>query len=281
MQQLEFAYQVSERKACDTLGFTRSSHRYKSIADRQDFLRMRLKDLASARVNYGYLRLHILLQREGWRVNHKRVYRLYTEEGLTMRRRRPKRRFVCSVTRKDKPNIGSANECWSMDFVSDQLSTGHWIRVLTIVDNFTRESLSLHAGQSIKGYDVVGVLDELIRSRGKPSRIQVDNGSEFTSKAVDQWAYFNKVKLDFSRPGKPTDNAFIESYNGKFRSECLNQNWFLSLADACDKIELWRQDYNSNRPHSSLDNLTPLEFAKSCIPSASPTARLQEYNKAI
>jgi len=281
VQQLESAYQVSERKACSVLRFTRSSHRYKSVADRQEFLRMRLKDLAAARAGYGYLRLHILLEREGWQVNHKRVYRLYTEEGLTMHRKRPKHRFVCSVMRRDKPNIYAANECWSMDFMSDQLSTGHWIRVLTIVDNFTRESLALHVGQSIKGYDVVGVLDKLISSRGKPGRIQVDNGSEFTSKAMDQWAYFNKVKLDFSRPGKPTDNAFIESFNGKFRSECLNQNWFLSLADARDKIEFWRQDYNNNRPHSSLGNLTPREFAKYCIPSASPTARLQEYNKAV
>lgn len=195
--------------------------------------------------------------------------------------RRPKRRFVCSVTRRDKPNIFSANDCWSMDFMSDQLSTGHWIRVLTIVDNFTRESLALHVGQSIKGYDVVWVLDELIKNRGKPGRIQVDNGSEFTSKAMDQWAYFNKVKLDFSRPGKPTDNAFIESFNGKFRCECLNQNWFLSLADARDKIEQWRQDYNGSRPHSSIGNLTPEEFAASCIPSASPTAQPQEYNRAI
>jgi putative transposase len=168
-----------------------------------------------------------------------------------------------------------------MDFMSDQLASGHWIRVLTIVDNFTRESLVLHAGQSITGHRVVEVLDKLITGRGKPKRIQVDNGSEFTCRAMDQWAYFNQVKLDFSRRGKPTDNAFIESFNGKFRTECLNQNWFLSLADARDKIEQWRQDYNHNRPHSSIGNLTPEEFAESCIPSASPTAQPQEYNRAI
>jgi putative transposase len=281
VQQLELAYQVSERRACNILRFTRSSHRYKSTADRQEFLRIRLKDLASVRVNYGYRRLHIMLQREGWRVNHKRIYRLYTEEGLTMRRKRPKRRFVSCITRKDKLNIGSANECWSMDFMSDQLSTGQWIRILTIVDVFTRESLVLHVGQNLTGHKVVEILDKLIGRRGKPKRIQVDNGSEFTSKSMDQWAYFNKVELDFSRPGKPTDNAFIESFNGKFRAECLNQSWFLSLSDACDKIELWRQDYNHSRPHSSLGNLTPMEFAKNCIPFASPTASLQEYNKVI
>ena len=140
------------------------------------------------------------------------------------------------------------NECWSMDFVADQLVDGRRLRVLTIVDNFTRESLGLYAAQNIKGDDVVDVLDGIVAHRGKPARIQVDNGSEFTSRSMDLWAYLNKVKLDFSRPGKPTDNAFIESFNGKFRAECLNENWFLSLADARDKIEQWRDDYNCHRP---------------------------------
>lgn len=278
---LQKAYKASERRACKTLGFSRSSRRYQSVADRQEFLRIRLKDLAAARVNYGYRRLHILLQREGWQINHKRVYRLYLQEDLTMRTKRPKRRFVSTARRCERPAIHSANVCWSMDFVSDQLADGHWIRVLTIVDNFTRESLGLHVGQSITGHHVAEVLDKLVTHRGKPQRIQVDNGSEFTSKAMDQWAYFNQVKLDFSRRGKPTDNAFIESFNGKFRAECLNQNWFLSQADACDKIEQWRQDYNQNRPHSSLGNLTPEKFAEGCIPSASPTAQPQEYSRFI
>jgi putative transposase len=278
---LQISYQVSERKACNALGFARSSHRYQSVADRQEFLRIRLRDLAAVRVNYGYRRLHVLLDREGWQVNHKRVYRLYTEEGLTMHRKRPKRRFVSCTVRKEKQSAQLANECWSMDFMADQLVDGRRFRVLTIVDNFTRESLALHAAQSIKGDDVVGVLDEVIARRGKPKRIHVDNGSEFTSRSMDLWAYLNKVKFDFSRPGKPTDNAFIESFNGKFRAECLNENWFLSLADAHDKIQQWRQDYNCHRPHSSLGNLTPVEFAESCIPSASPTAQLQEYSKVI
>jgi putative transposase len=258
---IQVSYQVSQRKACCALGFSRSSHRYKSIADRQDFLRIRLRDLAAVRVNYGYRRLHILLAREGWQINHKRVYRLYTEEGLTMRRKRPKRRFVSSTVRQTRPAVESVNECWSMDFVADQLVDGRRIRVLTIVDNFTRESLDLYAAQNIKGDDVVDVLDGIVAHRGKPSRIQVDNGSEFTSRSMDLWAYLNKVKLDFSRPSKPTDNAFIESFNGKFRAECLNENWFLSLADARDKIEQWRGDYNGHRPHSSLGGLTPVEFA--------------------
>ena len=278
---LQVSYQISERKACHALGFARSSHRYKSTVDRQDFLRIRLRYLAAVRVNYGYRRLHILLGREGWRINHKRVYRLYTEEGLTMRRKRPKRRFVSSTIRKEKPAVQSVNECWSMDFVADQLVDGRRIRILTIVDNFTRENLGLYAAQNIKGQDVVDVLDGIVAHRGKPARIQVDNGSEFTSRSMDLWAYLNKVKLDFSRPGKPTDNPFIESFNGKLRAECLNENWFLSLADARDKIEQWQDDYNRHRPHSSLGDLTPVEFAESCIASGQPTADLQQYSKAI
>ena len=257
-EKLQIVYQVSERRACHALGFPRSSHRYKSIADRQDFLRIRLRDLATARVNYGYRRLHILLAREGWQVNHKRVYRLYSEECLTMRRKRPKRRFVSSTVRQTRPSIESANACWSMDFVDDQLVDGRRIRVLTIVDNFTRESLGLYTAQNIKGDDVVDVLEEIVSHRGKPGRIQVDNGSEFTSRSMDLWAYLNKIKLDFSRP------------------ECLNENWFLSLADARDKIERWRVDYNRHRPHSSLGDLTPAEFAESSLASGQPTADLQQ-----
>ena len=158
---------------------------------------------------------------------------------------------------------------------------GRQIRELTIVDSFTRESLGCYAGQTIKGQDVVDVLDRIVLHRGKPSRIQVDNGTEFTSRSMDLWAYLNKVKLDFSRPGKPTDNALIESFNGKFRAECLNENWFLSLADARDKIDRWRDDYNRHRPHSSLGDLTPVEFAKSCIASGQPTADLQPYSKTM
>jgi len=149
-----------------------------------------------------------------------------------------------------------------MDFVSDQLYSGRAIRVLTIVDNFSRESLALKAGLSIKGEDVVAVLNTLIRGRGVPRSIRVDNGTEFTSVVMDQWAYLNEVTLDFSRPGKPTDNAMIESFNSRLRQECLNENWFLSVADAQEKLESWRRDYNAKRPHSSLGNLTPEEYAQ-------------------
>lgn len=263
------------------MGFARSSHRDKSVADRQEFLRRRLKDLTAVRASYGYRRLCVLLQREGWEIKHKRIYRLYTQEGLTMRTKHPKRRLVSPSARQERPAVHAANECWSMDVVSDQMADGRWIRVLTIVDNSTRESLVLHASQSITGHQVAEVLDRLTTARGKPQRTQVDNGSEFTSRAMDQWAYFKQVKLDFSRRGKPTDNAFIESFNGKFRIECLNQNWFLSLADARDKIKQWRHDCNSSRPHSSLNNLTREEFAERCIPSASPKAQSSEYNNAF
>jgi putative transposase len=222
---------------------------------------MRLRDLAGARPSYGYRRLGLLVRREGWAVNHKLVYRLYREEGLALRRRRPRRR-VSAARREALPKPQRTNESWSMDFMADQLYSGRGLRILTIVDNFSRESLALKVGLSIKGDDVVEVLDSLIRDRGAPRSIRVDNGTEFTSVVMDQWAYWHGVVLDFTRPGKPTDNAFIEAFNSRLRQECLNENWFLSLADAQEKVEAWRRDYNGDRPHSSLGNLTPEEFAQ-------------------
>jgi putative transposase len=258
---MKHSYQISERRACLNLVYARSVIRYKSVADPQIALRMRLRELAAARVGYGYRRLHILLWREGWRVNHKRVYRLYREEGLSMRSKSPRRRRAC-IKRKLRPVAYEKNECWSMDFMSDQLFDGHRIRLLTLVDNHTRESLAIHVGQRIRGCEVVQVLERVAKEHGKPQTIQVDNGPEFVSKDVDLWAYWNHVKLDFSRPGKPSDNAYIESFNARFRLECLNEHWFLSLEDAKEKVEEWRQDYNLNRPHSSLGNISPAEFAE-------------------
>jgi len=271
---LEVGYEVSERRACEDLTISRSCHRYQSTADRQEDLRIRLRDLAASRVSYGYRRLHILLLREGWEVNHKRVYRLYKEEGLSLRRKTPKRR-VSAVKRVARPMPDDSNESWSMDFVSDQLYTGQQIRVLTIVDNYSRESLALKVGRSLRGEDVVTVLNALIRERGRPKKLWCDNGSEFTSRVLDQWAYFNKVQLDYSRPGKPTDNAVIESFNGRFRQECLNENWFLSVADAQEKIEQWRCDYNHVRSHSSLGNRTPNEYVTDPAPEAFAPLRPQ------
>ena len=258
---LESNYAVSERRACSVLRFSRSSHRYQSVAEEQAVLRSRIKDIAAKRVAYGYRRIHLILLREGWSINHKRVYRIYTQEGLTMRTKSPKRRVSCK-RRLERTKATKPNASWSMDFMADQLFNGSRFRLLTIVDNFTRESLAIEVGQGFTGEDVTAVLDQVVAERGLPGEIRVDNGTEFTSKVMDLWAYANEVKLDFSRPGKPTDNAFIESFNSLVRKECLNQHWFLSLEDAMKKIDAWRIDYNEVRPHGSIGNLTPLEFAR-------------------
>ena len=202
----------------------------------------------------------VLLRREGWPDNHKRIYRIYKEEGLNLRSKRPKRSRSAIHRQPSDGNSSSLHECWSMDFVADQLFDGRKFRALTIVDNFSRKCMAIHPQQFIKGDDVVDVLSQLNKQQGaKPKRIQVDNGSEFISKALDKWAYDNQVTLDFSRPGTPTDNPFIESFNGSYRDECLNTNWFLSLNDAKEKIEDWRKEYNQFRPHSSLKDQTPHE----------------------
>ena len=214
-----------------------------------------------SRPHYGYQRLYVLLRRERWLVIHKLVYRLYCEEGLGIQRKRPRRGKSCQVRQARSPSVGP-NESWSMDFLSDQLCSGKRYRVLTLVDDFSRESLAIRAGQRLTGDDVIQTVDVVVRSRGaKPASIRVDNGPEFISKSLDLWAYWNGVKLDFSRPGKPTDNAFIESFNGKFRAECLNEHWFMSLDEAQRVFDLWREDYNRHRPHSSLGNRSPIEFA--------------------
>jgi putative transposase len=252
-------FRVSERRSCRLIHISTSVYRYQATRDGQVSLRMRIKEIASVRVRYGYKRIHVLLRREGWEVNHKRVYRIYCEEGLNLRAKRPKRR-VSAAHRVKSPPATCLNESWSMDFVTDSLFNGRRFRCLTVVDNFSRECLAIEVGQRIRGEDVVRVMDQLMTTRGVPRRIHVDNGPEFISKDLDRWAYENNVTLDFSRPGKPVDNAYIESFNGSFRDECLNVNWFLSLEDAREKIESWRRDYNEWRPHSSLDNLTPRQY---------------------
>lgn len=261
---MQGAFEVSARRACGVLQFSRSSHYYRSIADRWDELRIRIRDIAYSRVHYGYRRIHTQLLREGWRVGHRLVYRLYTEEGLTFRRRRP-RRHVSGKRRKERPIPSGPDQVWAMDFMSDRLFDGRQFRVLTLIDTYSRECLVLKAGQSIRGPDVAEVLDGLLRRRKAPRMISVDNGSEFTSRILDQWSYLQKVKLDFSRPGRPTDNPMIEAFNSRFRQECLNEHWFLSLQDAVDTIERWRIEYNTRRPHSSLGNLTPVEFRETSV----------------
>jgi putative transposase len=205
------------------LRFGRTSHRYQRKRDEQADLRMRIKEIAAVRVRYGYKRIYVLLRREGWAINHKRVYRIYCEEGLNLRAKK-KRKRPGAALRIPRQQAQGINDTWSMDFAADSLFNGKRFRVLTVVDNYSRECVAVEVGQSLKGDDVVSVLNRVKEARGVPRSIRVDNGSEFISKAVDKWAYDNTVELDFSRPGRPTDNAFAESFIGSFRDECLNVN---------------------------------------------------------
>jgi putative transposase len=230
-------------------------------------------------VRYGYRRIHTLLQREGWGVNHKRVYRLYCLEGLQMRRK-PSRRRVSAKLRKDRTDAIRPNQCWSMDFMADELFDGRRLRLLTIVDNFSRVSPFIGVGLRYPGYDVVTALNLAVAQYGVPECLRVDNGPEFISKEVDLWAYAHGVVLNFSRPGKPTDNAFIESFNSRLRQECLNEHWFLSLEDATEKIEAWRIHYNEQRPHSSLKYRSPLEHLGGSAPEPPEFNALEESGGA-
>ncbi len=256
---LQTGFRISERRACEVLQLSRSSLRYRSTARDQTALRMRLRDLAAARVRYGYRRLHVLLRREGWHVHHKRVYRLYRLEGVGLRLKQRRKRV--SSVRVVPPQATKPNERWAMDFMTDSLYDGRRFRVLTLVDTVTRECPAIEVGQSLTGQRVVTVLNRLRVARGLPNVIAVDNGPEFISKALDAWAHEHGVQLAFSRPGTPTDNAYIEAFNGRLREECLNQHWFASIDDAQRTIEGWRQDYNNERPHGALGNVTPQAFA--------------------
>jgi putative transposase len=253
------AVDISERRACGLLLVLRGTCRYKAVPrPANDELREKLREFAMTRRRFGYRRLHALLQRDGYEVNHKCVYRLYVEERLWVRKRGRKRRIA--VPRMPMMAPTGVNEVWSMDFVSDALATGRRFRTLNIADDFTREAPAIEVDTSLGGVRVTRVLDRLKIERGLPLRIRSDNGPEFISKAVEQWAYENGVEWHFIEPGKPIENAYIESFNARFRDECLNDNWFTTLADARQTIEQWRQDYNQRRPHSSLGYRTPEEF---------------------
>ena len=260
------AHRMSQRRAAGLIPIERMPLRYEHHRDPQEALRIRLRELAGSRVRYGYRRLTVLLKREGWEVNAKRIYRLYTEEGLIVRTKRRKER-----AQRQRVAQGSAtrpNQRWSMDFVAQRLPDGRWIRVLTVVDQYTRECLCLHADNSLSGKKAAAALDAVVGQRGAPESITVDNGTEFASKAMDLWAYANGVHLDFIRPGKPVENGYIESFNGKLRDECLNVEVFFNLADARRKLDLWRRDYNHHRPHSALADRTPAEFADTWVAAA-------------
>lgn len=252
---------MSVRRACSTLKIDRSLYTYQSRRGDQAGLKNRIKEITETRVRYGYRRVHVLLRREGWSVNAKRIYRLYKEMGLQLRNKVPKRRVKAKL-RDDRSTATRINQIWAMDFVHDQLATGRKIRILTVVDTYSRFSPAVDPRFSYRGEDVVRALERICREVGYPRSIRVDQGSEFISRDLDLWAYQKDVILDFSRPGKPTDNAFIESFNGKFRTECLNTHWFMSLDDARIKMEAWRRDYNEVRPHSAIGHKTPIELLK-------------------
>ncbi|TAU60890.1 IS3 family transposase [Rhizobium ruizarguesonis] len=257
-------HEMSERRACKAIGFCRMTVRYETRRDDDHELRERMKALAHERRRFGYRRIHVLLRREGHLVNHKRLFRLYREEKLTVRKRGGRKRAI--GTRAPMLVPMAANYRWSLDFVSDQFTDGRRLRILTVVDDCTRECLALVADTSLSGLRVARELDRIIEERGKPRMIVSDNGSEFTSNAILQWADRTKVDWHYIAPGKPIQNAFIESFNGRLRDEFLNETLFSSLAHARSALSNWRSDYNDQRPHSGLGWLTPAEFAQTLNP---------------
>ncbi len=260
-QKLEREFCISERRACGLIGISRKCRRYQSVkAQKDEALKNHLGELATKWKRFGYRRLHVLLLREGYQVNHKRVYRLYKEAGLSLRRKKKRRPFQ----KRGRPQAAAraANTRWSMDFKSDVTSRGQRFRILTVIDEVTRECLALEVDTSITGARVVSVMNRVAFFRGYPDEVLTDNGSEFAGDAFSQWAYDNKVEQLFIEPGKPMQNGYIESFNGRFREECLNEHWFLNLQEARAIIEEWRTVYNQRRPHSSLGYMTPIEYAQ-------------------
>jgi putative transposase len=249
---------LSERYACKLLDMDRSSYRYEPKPDADAPVREALVALARQKPRFGYRRLGVLLERRGHKLNHKRLYRIYREEHLAVRRLKRKR-----LLRPARP-IGEfhrANQEWSMDFVMDGLSTGRGLRMFTMVDSYTRECLAIEVDSCLSSRRVTRVLEWVIEQRGVPEAIRCDNGPEFTSRHFLAWCEDRKIGLVHIQPGRPMQNGRVESFNGRFRDECLNANWFSTLADARQTIEAWREDYNEQRPHSSLGYLPPRVFA--------------------
>ena len=251
---------ISERRACQLMAVSRTVLHYKPRGDQDNgHLRSRITELASQRRRFGYRRIHALLRREGAVANVKRVHRIYRQEQLQVKARR--KRHGVAVERRPLRVPDAPNEVWSMDFVSDSLQHGRRLKCLTIVDDFTKESIDIPVDHGISGEYVTRVLDRAGQFRGLPKVIRTDQGPEFTGSALDQWAYKNGVTLRLIQAGKPTQNAYVESFNGKFRDECLNEHWFQSLAEAREIVSAWRVDYNQKRPHSTLGYQAPAEFA--------------------
>jgi putative transposase len=253
---LTASFEVSQRRACEALNVDRSSIRYRAIRGADADLRARLRALSAERRRFGWRRLLILIRREGWQVNHKKLRRLYREERLAVRKRGGRKRAV--GVRAPIPAPQGRNQRWSLDFLSDAFVCGRRFRIFAVVDDYTRECLTLVADTSLSGARVARELDAIIVARGKPDAIVSDNGTELTSVAILKWAQETGVHWRYIAPGKPTDNAFIEAFNGRFRAECLNEHWFLTLADAQEKMETWRSYYNEVRPHGSLGQKTPV-----------------------
>ncbi|MAO04718.1 MAG: IS3 family transposase [Citromicrobium sp.] len=256
---LQACHGMSERRACRVIDADRKSVRYRSTRDDDAGLREKLRELANQRRRFGYRRLHILLRREGIMINRKKTQRLYKEEGLAVRRRRSRRRAV--GTRAPAPVLALPNQRWSLDFVHDQMASGRRFRVLNVVDDVTRECLAAVPDTSISGRRVVRELTELIAQRGKPGMIVSDNGTELTSNAVLAWCGEIGVEWHYIAPGRPMQNGYVESFNGRMRDELLNETLFLSMAHARVEIAAWVDDYNRERPHSSLGYATPAAFA--------------------
>ena len=236
-----------------------STYHYKSRRQEQASLTARIKEICETRLRYGYRRVHVMLRREGMNLSLKKTYRIYSELGLQLRNKTPKRRVKAKL-REDRREATYPNETWAMDFVHDQLATGRKIRILTVVDTFTRFSPIIDPRFSYRAENVVEALERACAASSYPKVIRVDQGSEFVSRDLDLWAYSRGVTLDFSRPGKPTDNAFIEAFNGRLRAECLNAHWFMTLADAAEKLEDWRRYYNEVRPHGAIGHKPPISL---------------------
>lgn len=256
----------SQRRACRLVGTARSTVRYRSRRQGDEVLRTRLRHLAAQRPRFGYRRLHVLLRREGIVVNHKRVERLYREEGLAVRRRT--RKSLTRIRRGRPLPPERADEQWALDFLQDALASGRTLRVLSVIDVFTREALALEVDTSLPGSRVVRVLQRLLSEREQPRQLVLDNGPELISRALEEWAHQHAVALHFIDPGKPIQNAHCESFHGRVRDECLNEHWFLGLGDARQIVEDWRQDSNRERPHSALGYRTPAEFAQQAVTAA-------------
>lgn len=253
-------HQVSQRRVCDVLQVDRSTVRYQSKKVDDVELRDAIKRVARDRRRFGYRRINVMLQREGIHMNHKKLRRIYVEETLQVRRRGGRKRAL--GTRRPMEVPDGPNQRWSLDFVSDAFTDGRRFRILTVVDDFTKENVALVPDTSISGLRVTRELDQAITERGMPKTIVSDNGTEFTSMAILKWVQDNGIDWHYIQPGKPTQNAFIESFNGRLRDECLNETLFSSLNDAREKLINWREDYNHYRPHSSIGNLTPSEFVE-------------------